>query len=348
MKRLTPKIKLHQMRIAANRARRKRKLKLRQRKWSQRCANDTRLRVFAPEQFNLEREEPRAELIQFLADLRGMYLNNSGRTLVIDFSRTHRFIANGALLFYAELCRLIEYGNGKISLRCKPPMNRMASEVLEQIGVYRLCNHESHGKPSSEEVIHWKVLQGSHVNNSLAGPAIEAFDKQIGTETVDSLLGGIGEAMTNAKHHAYLNVRDDGLNYPQRGDEWWMFFRVRDGHLSVVICDLGIGISNTLSVQRPLIWKALEALGLSKDDAACIKEAIKDSRSRTNLPGRGHGLGNIMDAVANTPNSVAAVFSNYGAYRLENDVVESKNFNTSILGTLIFWRLPLGVGTDGT
>ena len=47
---------------------------------------------------------------------------------------------------------------------------------------------------------------------------------------IDELLGGLGEAMTNAIHHAYDGVRNDGLGYGG-GTNWWMFSQAKDGYL---------------------------------------------------------------------------------------------------------------------
>jgi len=305
-------------------------------------------RVYAPKAFSIEHNETRTPLMAFLEELRHHFAKPSGRTLLIDFSRTHSFAATGTLLFYAELTRLIEYDTGRVRLRCTQPANDRASQVLEQIGVYSLCGHPSHGKPNLDDVVHWRVARGQDVNNTLCAPAIEAFEGQLAEPLVDGILGGLSEAMTNAVHHAYIDIRRDGLTYKQPRNDWWMFSQARDGHLSVVFCDLGVGIPATLPVKQPLIYRALELLGLHTSDAACIQEAIKGSRSRTGRAGRGHGLGNIIDVVEQLPEGVAVVFSNRGCYILRSGEKLAFNFKESILGTLISWRIPLaGAPSDG-
>ena len=305
------------------------------------------LRIYAPRTFNIEQKEVRSPLMAFLAELRSHFENPPGRTLLIDFSKTHSFVATGTLLFYAELTRLIEYSGGQVRLRCTRPANEKASQVLELIGVYRLCEHPSHGKPNLDDVVHWRVARGHDVNNTLCAPAIEAFEGQLAEPLVDGILGGLSEAMTNAVHHAYIDCRIDGLDYTQPRNDWWMFSQARDGYLSVVFCDLGVGIPATLPVKQPLMFRTLERLGLHTSDAACIQEAIKDSRSRTGRSGRGHGLGNIIEVVEKIPRGVAFVFSNRGCYILRSGVTSSFNFKESILGTLIFWRVPLAGAPSG-
>ena len=113
------------------------------------------LRVYAPPVFDCDNNKSRSELMDFLAALRSHFRDTPERTLLIDFSNTQRFISGGTLLFYAELTRLIEYRQHLVKVRCTIPANDRASQVLEQIGVYKLCNHRSHGTPTRHDVVHW-------------------------------------------------------------------------------------------------------------------------------------------------------------------------------------------------
>lgn len=305
------------------------------------------LRLYAPSEFSITNDVCRIQLMGFLDSLRHIFVNNSDIALVIDFSKTEKFDSSGTILFYAELIKLIEYGKGRIRLRCTTPANERASQVLEQIGIYKLCSHPSHGSPTREDVVHWRVARGHLIDNSLCAPAIEAFEGQLATPLVDGILSGLGEAMANAVEHAYIGTRDDGLNFGELKD-WWMFSQSKDSHLTVVFCDLGVGIPVTLPIKRPVVFRILESLGLSSSDSACIEEAIKESRSRTGNPGRGHGLGEIIDVIEKIPEGLAVVYSNKGSYLLKKGIVTKYDYKTSILGTIICWRLPLdGVVANG-
>ena len=298
------------------------------------------LRIHAPPVFDCDNNKSRSELVDFLASLRAHFRDTPDRTLLIDFSNTQRFISGGTLLFYAELTRLIEYRQQRVKVRCTVPANDRASQVLEQIGVYKLCGHRSHGTPTRHDVVHWRVARGHLVDNTICAPVIESFEGQLATPLVDGLLGGLAEAMANAVHHAYDSVRDDGLTY-QEVKDWWMFSQAKDGYLSVVFCDLGVGIPATIPVKRPWLIKQMEAIGFPVNDANCIKEAINEGRSQTGLPGRGHGLGNIIDVVEKVPGGMAVVSSNRGRYDFRNGKASSANFRDSLMGTLIFWQVPL-------
>ena len=276
----------------------------------------------------------------FLKGLRTHFRETPKRTLLIDFSKTERFISIGTLLFYAELKRLIAYGGGAVKVRCTEPANDRCRQVLEQIGIYKLCGHRSKVKPTRDDVVHWRVAQGHLVDNTICAPAIEAFEGQLALPMINGLLGGLAEAMSNAVHHAYDDVRNDKLNYNELRD-WWMFSQAKDGYLSVVFCDLGVGIPTTLPLNMP---KAFERLILRKPtptDADCIREAINEGRSQTGLPGRGHGLGNIIEVVENIPGGTAVVCSNRGRYDSRDGVPMLIDYNESILGTVIYWQVPL-------
>lgn len=155
---------------------------------------------------------------------------------------------------------------------------------------------------------------------------------------IDELLGGLGEAMTNAVQHAYESTRNDGLNYKGSTD-WWMFSQAKDERLSVVFCDLGAGIPATLPLKRPPLWKRLMLKKPDPTDGDCIHEAIVEGRTSTGLDGRGYGLGNIVDVVENSPTGIVNVFSNRGLYDSRSG--SPIDYEDSILGTLIYWSVPM-------
>lgn len=281
--------------------------------------------------------------MSFLSDLRKTFIRDDVRAITIDFTKTTRFVSSATLLFYAELSRLIEITGNRIRIRCKPPSNDRACQVLHQIGVYDKCGQIVKKRSSYyDDVVHWRVAHGHIVDNSICAPAIEEFEGQLALPLVNGLFRGLGEAMTNAKHHAYIDIREDGLNYTPPHADWWMFSQARQGYLSVVFCDLGIGIPNTLPLKKPSLFSQLKALGRANSDGACIQDAIEDSRTRTQLPERGKGLGNIVDVVSGLKDGIVMVLSNRGFYLSINGTgPKTHDLKESILGTLIYWRVPL-------
>ena len=297
-------------------------------------------RYFAPAVISIDKQAERAELLQFLDAIRDHYKNKSDLTLVIDFARTTHLVCGGTLLLYAELNRLIAYSSGNVKMRCTEPPSDRASQVLKQVGIYRLCGNKCNVATYRSDVVHWRVVQGQLVDNSLCAPTIEGYQDRLGPEMIDELLGGLGEATTNAIHHAYDDLRQDGLDY-KGNKEWWMFSQVKDGRVSVAVCDLGIGIPASLPLKRPTIMEKLFLRKEAPTDADCIKEAIIEGRTSTSLDGRGYGLGNIVNVVEGVQGGTVIVYSNRGRYDSGGDSQTTFDYSDSIMGTLIFWSVPM-------
>lgn len=298
--------------------------------------------VIAPEEFHLITIKTRARVLGFLADLRTAFLTSDTEVVKIDFSNTKKFVAGATVMMYAEIARLREWAGGRVRVRCINPRADRPKQVLQQIGLLAECGIAPTRATTLHDVVHWRVAHGCLVDNSICAPAIEPYEGHIATPLVDGFFRGLGEAMTNAIHHAYIDTREDGLAYfPQQKKDWWMFSQAKDGELTVVFCDLGVGIPRTLPQKQPSIFKRLINSGLGASDSACIAEAIADSKTRTKLAGRGRGLGNIVDVVSRIEGGVVAIFSNRGCYTYMNGKSFTHDFKDSILGTVIYWKVPI-------
>ncbi len=297
-------------------------------------------RYFAPKVITIDDPLHRRELLVFLEQLRNHYRCKRDLTALIDFTRTTHLVCSGTLLLYAELNRLIAYSSNTVKLRCTESPSNRASQVLKQVGLYRLCSNKCNVTTNRDDVVHWKVVQGKLVDNSLYAPTIEGYQDRLGPEMIDELLGGLGEATTNAIHHAYDDLRQDGLRYRSE-KEWWMFSQIKDGNVSVAICDLGIGIPASLPLKRPNIMEKLFLRKETPSDADCIREAIVEGRTSTSLDGRGYGLGNIVNVVEGVEDGMVIVYSNRGRYDSRDDSPFPYNYADSILGTMIYWSVPI-------
>ena len=161
-----------------------------------RTSSTDQLRLTAPAVFDIEDKKNRHRLTRFLEDLRGHFNRHAAKRLLIDFQRTQRFVAAGTLLFYAELCRLVEYSPGT-QVRCNEPQNERAKQVLQQIGVYGICHHPFHGRTTHRDVVHWRVARGHMVDASKYAEAIEAHEGGLAEPLVNGIYRGLAEAMTN-------------------------------------------------------------------------------------------------------------------------------------------------------
>lgn len=344
MKRLTPYARERQMRIARKRLYRLRKKNMLRRKIVK--TKDEYEPIKAPEIFTIGDKIHRARLLRFLKRLREALLL-SKEAVRIDFSTTKKMYADGTLLFYAELSRINRLKSG-VDVKCLPPRNEKVAQVLKQVGIFDLVGYRRKIETTHDDVIHWRSANGHEVIGEKFDEVLGQYDGQITDALSKNLYLGFTEAMTNCHHHAYIGVRPDGLHIAQEPKEWWMFSQERDGVLTVVFCDLGIGIPGTLPIKKPTLWQRIQSFG-SKLDAHAIQEAIGESRTRTGLHHRGKGLKQLVDVTARVVGGEVNIFSNKGRFTLKSGTESISQFKDDIFGTLIIWQVPIkGITDDAT
>lgn len=297
--------------------------------------------VNAPLEFQLVINKRRRTLLRFLGQLRKTVVLKR-QPVTIDFTRTEKMWAEGTLLFRAELCRIRRITEGKVRMRCIAPRNHKVSQVLKQVGIYSLLGYKAKIKPVAEDVVNWRTANGSGADGKKYDEILGSYDGVISDALAQGLYLGLTEAMTNCHHHAYLWQRPDGLLAKDDEKDWWMFSQERDEKLTVVFCDLGVGIPATLPKTKPALWKKMLNMLANPDDGSVIREAIESSRSRTGKSYRGKGLRQLVDAIDKMKDGNLFVFSNKGCYIYKSaGATEVRSFADSILGTLILWTVPL-------
>lgn len=126
-----------------------------------------------------------------------------------------------------------------------------------------------------------------------------------------------------------------------------MFSQEKGGELSIAFCDLGIGIPASLTKgenwEPSLINNILAGLGIAKTDASLIQTAFEIGRSTTEEEHRGKGLQEIREVLARERRGRLTTLSGYGCYEYEahNGSQKTRNFDQQVLGTLIFWMIPI-------
>lgn len=341
MKKLTPYARKRQCRLTRKYLRRLRKKNIGRRKSLKPRENFSILK--APVKFTISSEEDRRKLLRFLDRLRETVVLRR-HAVQIDFTATQKMITDGTLLFYAEISRIKRLGGG-IKIRCIPPRDPKVAQVLKQVGIFDLIGYRRKVETTYDDVIHWRSANGHEVIGEKFDDVLGHYDGQITEALSQKLYLGFTEAMTNCHHHAYIGVRPDGLNVAHEPKEWWMFSQERDGWLTVVFCDLGIGIPGTLPIKKPSLWKRILTFG-GQLDAHAIQEALIESRTRTGLHHRGKGLKQLVDVVARVGRGEVNIFSNKGCFTLKSGSESIFQFKDDIHGTLINWRVPLKELTD--
>ncbi len=341
MKRINCRKRLYNIRISLNREKRRLRHR-RQRKAALRLTEQYKC-ISAPEEFTVSDDLARKALLGFFKELR-YQTATEGKSVQIDFASTKRMYADGTILFRAEISRLIELLPRATKIRCKPPRNLKVSQVLKQVGIYDLLRCACKVTPTFADVVYWRAASGVEVLGEKYDDILGPYDGVISEEVSKGLYRGLTEAMNNVHHHAYIDIRADGLDTPSARKDWWMFSQKKDNRLFVVFCDLGIGIPRSLPKTIPSLWKRISDAVRGPRDGLVIEETIKYSRTRTEKEHRGKGLKELVETIEAVPDSHLRIYSNRGCYTIQNKAHSSWSYQDSILGTLIAWTVPLEAG----
>jgi hypothetical protein len=271
-------------------------------------------------------------------------LNGEGGVLV-DFRMTKIAQPSATMLLFAEIDRIRRRVGRSREMRCRPAENRIVDQVLEQTGVCKRFQHSTAVAATHETVIHWRQATGVKVDGQDAGYMLEKCEGRLAEPLKQGLFRGVTEAMTNSVHHAYVGER--GGDTARGGEKrWWLFSEERDGFLSIVICDLGIGIPKSLPKQHTAVRKILSTFAADRADVEAIKLASELGKTSTSLGNRGKGLPEILDAARQSDEGSCIIFSNRGQFGFAagKRAVENQ-FTGSIYGTLVVWRVPITEGS---
>lgn len=338
MKRFCIKQKERQMRLISRSLRRRCKKK----RQSAHNGQINCLHIKAPEVFSLADQGQRKLLLQFIERLRRTIVYKD-KLLCIDFTETKKMFADGALLFVAELQRSMRVARSKhqVKIRCKPPRNQKAAQVLKQVGILSLLKYRRRIVPTDKDVVNWRFANGHEVVGERYDDILGHYDGMLTSCIQTGFYHGLTEAMTNCCHHAYILKREDGLAVENEESNWWMFSQEKDGELSVVFCDLGVGIPRTLPLKSPPLWKKIMSTIGMTSDGKIIQAAVEESKTRTGLHHRGKGMKQLLEVAQKSKNGHLVVYSNRGCYSFRNGKEYNYDFKDSVLGTLITWKVAI-------
>jgi len=330
--------------------------------------------VDAPAKLDIYSAKNHAIFVSFLDNYRRTVKNN--KKTFISFRNSTRITAAAALLLVAETDRLVTaYPNAVI--RCSfPPATtegkyrnyqNIVESVLNQIGFFKLIDQEcvSHTKHHSVEI--WRQLSGSTADGSLAASLLDSLPEEITKASRQKLYRGAIEAIANSVEHAYPSPRNDGIG--TMDSRWWMLVGYDATYLTVIICDLGVGIPSTLPKKHPESFLSLIRTRFSifdNSDAELIRASthVKETRSHlstsTKLPNRGKGGADFRNIAKAFPTATLIVRSNKGAFFLTGEAAKplkksssrryvdgtnrtesTLNHSNSIRGTLTEWIVPV-------
>ncbi|HCZ9539445.1 TPA: hypothetical protein O4H64_003097 [Vibrio alginolyticus] len=232
--------------------------------------------------------------------------------------------------------------NRRVGLQLKN--QNLVDSVLVHIGFYELIGH-GHIKRrcDAKTVTCWSYAHGDDASGEIAAKLIQNLH-QFGIKT-NKLYRSCFEAVANACEHAYTDkvIRTN----PFILKRWWFFVGVLNDKITVLICDLGHGIPNTLEVTQDQnilekLWDRLKLTSKPTTDCALIHASTIVKETRTKEVYRGKGGADVKTFVDETEQSSLVIFSNRGTYRYFGQDKPSSAYDNqkSVGGTIIEWTIP--------
>lgn len=318
-----------------------------ERNWYYEVANPKRLGddvvIELPMVIDIHDPTDRANIVK---SIQQMHRVKPGDTMQLDFSNVEKVISGGMLLFYAELRNICNVMPGiKVKVIC--PKNLKVLQVLKQIKLLDFTSTECDIIPSDDDVVYWRFSHGMQVDAQRIYNGVKSG--VLPSEIAKKLQGGMNEAVTNVIHHGYKYRQRNLSTVKIDTESWWMFSQIKDDQLTVVICDLGIGIPESLPYSYGDVFRDIIKKGrLVLDDAAKIKLAVDERLSATQKPHRGRGLKTITGLAKVIPKSYVIIYSNKGAHISNCNAGKAKDgivkYNDSINGTIISFSFPIEKG----
>lgn len=289
---------------------------------------------------------------------------------VISFRDSHRITASAGLMIVAETDRLLTAFPGA-SVRCSFPSkaatgkygasDRVVEASLNQIGLFKLIGQRNNLTSKQADINMWRQLSGQTADGSLASSLLESIGGDMSDIVKKKIYRGAIEAIANCVEHAYPYPRKDGMNL--NDNRWWMLVGKDDANLCIIVCDLGVGIPETLPKKHPtkLLDQIKSRFGISDNsDSELIRASTHLKQTRTQLSNRGKGGKDFRSITRNFPTASLIIRSNKGAFFIEGEharplpKASTRRFvpdtgrkestvehALSIHGTLIEWVVPL-------
>ncbi|MGJ3353463.1 hypothetical protein [Providencia sp. Je.9.19] len=223
----------------------------------------------------------------------------------------------------------------------------VVDSVLNRIGFYEAVGLKTRNMQEIANVKCWEVLRGEEVMSSAVGRLLESVTEKLNVD-YSGLYRPLIEAMANSVEHAY---RSDLYKKTKLSNtnKWWCFAALLENRLTVLICDLGVGIPNTLKKTQPssIMRKLIEYIGKNlSSDSDYIRASLQVKKTRTKLAYRGKGGTDLQSIIENVEGSRLSIMSNKGNYRFTNKGIKKKpeicwDGSQSISGTIVEWSITL-------
>ncbi|HCF7887907.1 TPA: hypothetical protein NIU34_005168 [Klebsiella oxytoca] len=309
----------------------------------------SRVRRFAPHTLNLFDRESYDLFIIFLTQIRDEI--EQGNRLLLDFRNTSSLKACAVLVLYAHIDMFQRITGDKSIISFTPCANVRASRMFEECGLWKLVNFQN-----KQDKEHDNLPIVSSVAGASKDPKVNqesrATIKQVLNFIKDKIYGGnitpleaqnlyaaVTESISNVGLHAYSSEDQYEEFISLAGKRWWIFARLIEEQMFILVYDMGEGIPLTL-VKRD-VFSIIFQLFKPETDADKIKAAVQYGETRMKSDKHGKGLPDIKRFVIDNPKGELHIFSGMGRYSYysKNKLEETLDYKFSVGGTLIQWNI---------
>lgn len=292
------------------------------------------------------------ETSDFLVAFRKNYTKTK-TTIILDFENCQKITPPAMLLLLAEVHRgrLLR---GVNAITGTYPKNHTLLKRMCDTGFFELLEIKS--PLSSAKTFPMEYIKFRSGTKLVAESARQLRESLLGENIKmkikprNQLQRGVSEAMLNALQHAYPETHRD---FKDVGDRWWLtgHYHQPTRNLSIMFCDLGVGIPATLPRKHTAehLRSFISVLpGVKPDDGAMIFAGMRVGRSSTQKQHRGKGLNDLRGFIDKAGAGELKIYSRAGEYSYTSSNEEPyKTNDTPVQGTLIVWTVPIHLVTEG-
>lgn len=304
-----------------------------------------RIPIMVPEVFSLR--ENHQQTVATVKVLRDTVLSDK-RPVQLYFDQLKKLEPAAALLLVAEIfrCRQLRPFRTGYSVTGNYPADREIFFLLRELGFFRALSVDSHEKqiPDDRPRGERPHFIGFQTMNSVHPELAARFCDVVAAGAFEmsplsrvKMIASLKEAMQNAHEHAYRTEGD----YDVMRRRWWLAGHINPAHneMMVMILDQGVGIPNTLEPKLFEQISSLLKLNWAVSDSTMIAAATQIRRTSTNQSGRGRGFDDMKRFIDSCTDGELRVCSNAGQFIYTKNKEETADYDGSIGGTLVEWRV---------
>ncbi|OKP25305.1 hypothetical protein [Serratia liquefaciens] len=309
----------------------------------------SRVRIYAPSNLDLFNSENYNKFVGFITDIRDEI--NKGNRVIINFRNTESLKACAMVVLYAHIDSFQRMTGDKNIITLTPCGNNRTNKMFSDCGVWGLTHFQ---KFSNIDALGLPVV--SSVAGASKDPQVnqearatikqvlnfikeKIYGGNISPQEAQNLYAAVTESISNVGLHAYSSEEQFKDFLGIAGKRWWIFTRLIEDQMFILIYDMGEGIPLTL-VKRD-IFSVIFQMFRPETDADKIHAAVQYGETRMKSDKHGKGLPDIRRFVLDNPLGELHIFSGMGRYSYysSSKKEEKLDYKFSVGGTLIQWNI---------